>query len=117
GVRECTDPGTGENQCGKGISAGTMMKRTFLVQSGSQETDNQFAAIQSAMNKVGVSVYLESAPLNQVLSRTVPCQSSDSECKWQLSYFGTAGSWYFPAYPTGDRIFGTGGSAKFGNYS
>lgn len=117
GVLECTNPGTAENQCGKGISAGTEMKLTFLVQSGSQETDNQFAEIQSAMNKIGVSVYLESAPLNQVLSRTVPCQSSDPECKWQLSYFGTAGSWYFPAYPTGDRLFGTGGSANFGNYS
>lgn len=117
GVLECTDPGTGEGQCGEGVEEGTRMELTFLVQSGSQETDNQFAEIQSALEKVGVSVYVEQAPLNSVLSRTAPCEPGDTECSWQLSYFGTAGSWYFGAYPTGERIFGTGGTANFGSYS
>jgi peptide/nickel transport system substrate-binding protein len=117
GVLACTNPGTGAGQCGEGVAAGTKMQLTFLVQSGSQETDNQFAEIQSALQQVGVAVYLEQAPLNQVLSRTVPCAAGDPECTWQLSYFGTAGSWYFGAYPTGERIFGTGGSANFGSYS
>jgi peptide/nickel transport system substrate-binding protein len=117
GVLTCTSPGAGADQCGEGIAAGTRMELTFLVQSGSQETDNQFAEIQSALQQVGVPVYLEQAPLNQVLSRTVPCEAGDPECTWQLSYFGTAGSWYFGAYPTGERIFGTGGSANFGSYS
>jgi peptide/nickel transport system substrate-binding protein len=117
GVLACANAGTGADQCGEGIAAGTKMELTFLVQSGSQETDNQFAEIQSALQQVGVSVYLEQAPLNQVLSRTVPCEAGDPECTWQLSYFGTAGSWYFGAYPTGERIFGTGGTANFGSYS
>lgn len=38
-------------------------------------------------------------------------------CKWQLSFFGTAGSWYFPAYPSGDSLFQTGGGSNFGSYS
>ncbi|MHA6630945.1 peptide ABC transporter substrate-binding protein [Pseudonocardia sichuanensis] len=117
GVLACTNPGSGPDQCGEGVAAGTRMELTFLVQSGSQETDNQFAEIQSALQQVGVGVYLEQAPLNQVLSRTVPCEAGDPECTWQLSYFGTAGSWYFGAYPTGERIFGTGGTANFGSYS
>lgn len=117
GVLECTDPGTGDGQCGEGVEAGTRMELTFLVQSGSEETDNQFAEIQSSLEQIGVSVYLEQAPLNQVLSRTAQCEPTDAECSWQLSYFGTAGSWYFGAYPTGERIFGTGGSANFGQYS
>ncbi|WP_255622436.1 peptide ABC transporter substrate-binding protein [Pseudonocardia sp. DSM 110487] len=117
GVLACTNAGTGADQCGEGIAAGTKMELTFLVQSGSQETDNQFAEIQSALQQVGVSVYLEQAPLNQVLSRTAPCKAGAPECTWQLSYFGTAGSWYFGAYPTGERIFGSGGTANFGNYS
>ncbi|SCE09049.1 peptide/nickel transport system substrate-binding protein, partial [Streptomyces sp. DfronAA-171] len=41
----------------------------------------------------------------------------DSGCKWQLSFFGTAGSWYFPAYPSGDSLFATGGGSNFGSYS
>lgn len=117
GVLECTDPGAGADQCGAGVEPGTRMELTFLVQSGSEETDNQFAEIQSSFERIGVSVYLEQAPLNQVLSRTAPCEPADAECSWQLSYFGTAGSWYFGAYPTGERIFGTGGSANFGQYS
>jgi peptide/nickel transport system substrate-binding protein len=117
GVLTCTSPGTGDDQCGEGVDEGTRMEVTFLVQSGSQETDNQFAEIQSALELVGVQVQLDKAPLNQVLSRTVPCEAGDDECSWQLSFFGTAGSWYFGAYPTGERIFGTGGTANFGDYS
>lgn len=117
GVLTCTSPGAGDDQCGEGVEDGTRMELTFLVQSGSQETDNQFAEIQSALEKIGVKVQLDKAPLNQVLSRTVPCEPGDDECSWQLSYFGTAGSWYFGPYPTGERIFGTDGSANFGDYS
>jgi len=42
---------------------------------------------------------------------------SQSTCSWQLSFFGTQGSWYFPAYPSGDRIFSTAASSNLGSYA
>ncbi|MBW8706578.1 hypothetical protein MBT84_43840 [Streptomyces sp. MBT84] len=45
------------------------------------------------------------------------CTAGQSICKWQLSFFGTAGSWYFPAFPTGDSLFQSKGGSNFGNYS
>lgn len=117
GILSCEDAGSGDDQCGEGVKEGTKMKLTMMVQSGSDEVDKQFAAMQSSFRDIGVSVNLDRAPLNTVLNQTVPCESGDADCNWQFSYFGSAGSWYFPAYPTGERILATDASSNFGNYS
>ncbi|WP_341392937.1 peptide ABC transporter substrate-binding protein [Arthrobacter sp. G119Y2] len=117
GVLVCEDAGIGNSQCGEGVEAGTRMDLTMMVQSGSDEADKQFAAMQSSFRDIGVAVTFDRAPLNTVLNRTVPCEPDAADCSWQFSYFGAAGSWYFPAYPTGERIFATGASVNFGNYS
>ena len=117
GVLVCEDAGTAENQCGEGVKAGTKMEMTMMVQSGSDEADKQFAAMQSSFRDIGVAVTFDRAPLNTVRTRTAPCEADASDCNWEFSYFGAAGSWYFPAYPTGERIFATGASVNFGNYS
>ncbi|WP_230085466.1 MULTISPECIES: peptide ABC transporter substrate-binding protein [Arthrobacter] len=117
GVLVCESEGTADNQCGEGVKAGTKMQLTMMVQSGSDEADKQFAAMQSSFRDIGVGVTFDKAPLNTVLNRTAPCESASADCNWEFSYFGAAGSWYFPAYPTGERIFATGASVNFGNYS
>ncbi len=103
--------------CGEGIADGQRLEITVLAQSGSTETDNMFASMKSTFEAAGVGFTLESAPLNTVLGSTAACEPSDSECSWQLSYFGTAGSWYFGGYPTGERILATGAASNFGSYS
>lgn len=117
GILVCESAGAGDSDCGEGIKEGTKMELTMMVQNGSEEADKQFAAIQSSLREAGVAVSFDRAPLNSVLNRTVPCEADSSDCNWQFSYFGAAGSWYFPAYPTGERIFATGASVNFGNYS
>lgn len=115
GILACTEPGTGKGQCGDGIAAGTQMKITVMTQNGSQETDNTMAAIKSALSEVGVDMTIQSATLESVLTEAQKCKSG-SDCSWQLVFFGTAGSWYFSAYPTGDRLFAADVKWNCGQY-
>jgi peptide/nickel transport system substrate-binding protein len=117
GTMVCTDPGSGDDQCGKGVDKGTTFRMQVLSQSGSAVTDNMMSALQSSFAKTGIKFSIKTAPVNSVLSQSGQCKPEDSGCKWQLSFFGTAGSWYFPAYPSGDSLFQTGGGSNFGSYS
>ncbi|MEU6307630.1 peptide ABC transporter substrate-binding protein [Streptomyces chartreusis] len=117
GVMTCTDPGTGADRCGAGVAEGTKFEMQVLSQSGSTVTDNMMSAIQSSLAKTGIKFTIRTAPVNSVLAQTPQCEADQPLCKWQLSFFGTAGSWYFPAFPTGDSLFQSGGGSNFGNYS
>ncbi|MEW2400374.1 peptide ABC transporter substrate-binding protein [Streptomyces sp. NPDC046862] len=117
GVMVCAKPGSGDSQCGEGVGKGTKFEMQVLSQSGSTVTDNMMSAIQSSLAKTGIKFSIRTAPVNSVLSQTPQCTASQPICKWQLSYFGTAGSWYFSAFPTGDSLFQTKGGSNFGNYS
>jgi peptide/nickel transport system substrate-binding protein len=117
GTMVCARPGSGASQCGAGVDKGTKFQMQVLSQSGSTVTDNMMSAIQSSLAKSGIAFSIKTAPVNSVLSQTPQCTAGQSVCKWQLSFFGTAGSWYFPAYPTGDSLFQTKGGSNFGSYS
>ncbi|MFJ9348368.1 peptide ABC transporter substrate-binding protein [Streptomyces sp. NPDC101237] len=117
GTMVCNAPGTGANQCGAGVDKGTKFEMQVLSQSGSTVTDNMMSALQSSFAKTGIKFGIKTAPVNSVLSQAGQCKSGESGCSWQLSFFGTAGSWYFPAYPSGDSLFATGGGSNFGSYS
>jgi peptide/nickel transport system substrate-binding protein len=117
GTMVCAQPGTGATQCGAGVAKGTKFQMQVLSQSGSTVTDNMMSAVQSSLEKTGIKFSIKTAPVNSVLSQTPQCTSGQSICKWQLSFFGTAGSWYFSAFPTGDSLFQTKGGSNFGNYS
>ncbi|WP_110589825.1 peptide ABC transporter substrate-binding protein [Microbacterium suaedae] len=103
-------------ECGEGIADGQKLSITILSQSGNTETDNMFASMKSTFEEAGVGVTIEQAPLNTVLGSIPQCEPESPECGWELPFFGTAGSWYFPAYPTGEQLFSTGGGSNFGSY-
>lgn len=117
GTMVCTEPGTGDSQCGAGVDKGTKFRMQVLSQSGSTVTDNMMSALQSSFAKTGIDFTIKTAPVNSVLSQAGQCTADEPGCKWQLSFFGSAGSWYFPAYPSGDALFATGGGSNFGSYS
>ncbi len=117
GTMVCDDAGGGSDQCGPGVAKGTRFEMQVLSQSGSTVTDNMMSALQSSFAKTGIKFTIKTAPVNSVLSQAGQCTSGQSGCGWQLSFFGTAGSWYFPAYPSGDALFQTGGGSNFGSYS
>ncbi|CCB72437.1 putative peptide-binding transport protein (plasmid) [Streptantibioticus cattleyicolor NRRL 8057 = DSM 46488] len=117
GVMVCVRPGTSPSQCGPGVKGGTRFRMQVLSQSGSTVTDNMMSAIQSSLSESGIALSIKTAPVNSVLAQTPQCTADQPSCDWQLSFFGTAGSWYFPAFPTGDSLFQSKGGSNFGNYS
>lgn len=117
GIFECTTPGAGDAACGDGIAAGTKAEIVVTTQNGSQETDNMMAEIQSSLAKVGVAMTIDAKPLDSVLTEAQSCKVEGSTtCSWELVFFGTAGSWYFPAYPTGERVFAKDTKWNAGQY-
>jgi peptide/nickel transport system substrate-binding protein len=116
GVMACSSPGSAATECGAGVKAGTVLDLHMLSESGSTETTNQMEVMTTELAKIGVGFQASYAPLNLVLSETAQCKPTQASCKWQLSYFGTQGSWYFSPSPNGDPLFASTGSANFGNY-
>lgn len=90
---------------------------TLLSQSGSTETTNMMQELKSSLSRAGIDLAVRQQPLNSVLGNSVPCTAKDPGCDWDMSFFGTAGSWYYPLNPSGEQLFSTGASANFGNYS
>ncbi|MFE7118299.1 peptide ABC transporter substrate-binding protein [Streptomyces sp. NPDC057654] len=118
GVMRCAKPGEGGGECGKGIKKGQRLKLELLSQSGSTETSNTMQVMKSAMSKVGIDFEIRQQPLNTVLGTTVPCKETDAACKsWQMGFFGSQGSWYFPPAPSGESLFATNAPSNMGNWS
>ncbi|MEU8822945.1 peptide ABC transporter substrate-binding protein [Streptomyces sp. NPDC048636] len=118
GRLRCRRPGTGPDDCGKGIEDGQRLRLSLLSQSGSTETSNMMQEIKSSYDKAGITLDVRQQPLNTVLGTTVPCTPAQRLCReWQLGFFGTAGSWYFPPDPSGEQLFATGAPSNMGNWS
>ncbi|MGW4392855.1 peptide ABC transporter substrate-binding protein [Streptomyces sp. NPDC004685] len=117
GIARCARPGTGDDECGAGIKENTPLEMTLLSQSGSTETTNMMQELKSSLSRAGIDLTVRQQPLNSVLGNSVPCTAKDPGCDWDMSFFGTAGSWYYPLNPSGEQLFSTGASANFGNYS
>lgn len=117
GVAFCAKPGTGRHQCGTDVAAGTRLSIDILSESGSNETDDMMQELKSSLSKIGVELTITQRPLNAVLAAATPCKPGEASCAWQLSFFGTQGSWYYPADPAGEQIFATTGSSNLGSYS
>lgn len=117
GVQTCERPGTSSSDCGAGIAKGTKLSFKMLSESGSPETTAQDEYLKSAFNAIGVSLDVLEEPLNSVLAATIPCKPSQDICNWQISYFGTQGSWNFPPFPSGDQPFLSGSAGNLGSYN
>jgi peptide/nickel transport system substrate-binding protein len=120
GTRVCAAPGSGPADCGEGVAAGTRLDMTVLTESGSDETDSTWQELKSELSKIGIDLSINSQPLNTVLANSSGCTrrgpSDGGDCTWQLSYFGTQGSWYFDPNPSGDDLFATDAGVNFGGY-
>ncbi|MDA8103460.1 MAG: peptide ABC transporter substrate-binding protein [Nitrospiraceae bacterium] len=117
GTDTCTNPGTGANQCGKGIAQGAPLTFNLQYASGVQATDQMMAALKSAGAQAGININLTSAPFDQVIGNATPCTATQAACKWQMENWG--GGWVYAPdyYPTGGELYQTGAGANFGSYT
>ena len=116
GTDTCTDAGTGSNQCGAGIPAGTQLNLHLEQSSGVNWQINTVAAEKSSWSQAGINVSVSTATFDTVLGNATPCTPGPS-CTWQMEWWG--GGWeYSPdQYPTGDVLLATGAGSNSGSYS
>lgn len=114
GVTTCEKPGTGADQCGEGIAAGAELSFTLISQSGFTATSKMMAELKSQFSKVGIALDIKEVPDSVAVSQK--CKP-ETECNWDLSFFGSQASWYFPVYASGHRLFATDAPVNLGSYS
>lgn len=115
GQTTCQTPGNGPNQCGDGIAAGTPLTFTVTSQTGFAATTKMFAEIKSQMAKLGIQLTIKEVP--DSVAVTPACKPTEATCSWDMSFFGSQGSWYYPAFASGERLFATGAPVNLGSYS
>lgn len=114
GASSCVNPGTGDDQCGEGIEKGDTLSFTMTSQSGFTVTSRMMAEIQSQFAQAGIDLEIQEVPDSVAVSQA--CQEGQ-ECTWDMSFFGSQGSWYYPVYASGERLFATGAPVNLGLYS
>ncbi|MEU6207246.1 peptide ABC transporter substrate-binding protein, partial [Micromonospora musae] len=115
GQTTCQTPGTGANQCGEGIAAGAALNLTVTSQTGFAATTKMFSEIKSQMSKLGIQLTIKEVP--DSVAVTPACKPTEATCSWDMSFFGSQGSWYYPAFASGERIFATDAPVNLGSYS
>ena len=116
GTDTCTKPGTGSDECGAGIPAGTPL--TFNMQfatgitSQTEAVDDEISSWASA----GIHVNETTSTFDTVIGNATACTPGPS-CTWEFQDW--AGSWVYSPdiYPTGEELFATGAVANYGSYS
>ena len=114
GASVCENPGTGEGQCGEGIEKGATLEFKLISQSGFSATTKMMSEIKSEMSKVGIVLDIQEVPDSVSVSQK--CEEGQ-DCTWDLSFFGSQGSWYYPVYASGERLFATDAPVTLGLYS
>ena len=105
GMVACTNPGTGAGQCGEGIAAGAGIKLNAVIETA-DVTQKEWSYIKSQWQQLGVDLTLtQSTKVTTTAQDCDPAKNNPTCNTWDFVFFGTAGSWYFPAYPTGERLF------------
>lgn len=115
GITTCQQAGEGEGQCGKGIKQGAKLSFTVISQSGFTSTTHMFAELKSSFSNVGINLEIREVP--DSVAESQACKPNDTNCKWDLSFFGSQSSWYYPVYASGERLFQSGGPVNLGSYS
>ncbi len=117
GVRVCTRPGSGANECGAGVARGASLSFNLVYASGIVTVDAEMRAFQSSLLQAGIALHLSQAPAGTVYSTAVPCSASQASCKWQMAYWGNGWEFSPDNYPSGEVAFSTGAVGNFGSYS
>lgn len=110
GVATCSDAA----KCGQGIAAGTALKFEVISQSGFTATTKMFAELKSQFAKAGIELNIKEVPDSVAVSQK--CKAGEA-CTWDMSFFGSQASWYFPPYASGERLFATDAPVNLGSYS
>lgn len=115
GITTCSNPGTGAGQCGEDIEAGEQLSFDVVSQSGFTATTRMFAELKSSFAGAGIELKIREVP--DSVAESQQCADGDTGCAWDLSFFGSQSSWYYPVYASGERLFQSDAPVNLGRYS
>ncbi len=113
GVMTCTDAGTGANQCGTGIAAGTKLALTIDYTNANTSLSEQAQQWKSDASQAGIQLTLNGQQFNALISDITTCPTNPSTCGWQLADWGY---YTYGAVPTGNLFFLPDSAANYGSY-
>jgi len=114
GADVCQSAGSGANQCGAGIPAGTELKFNLIYNSGSDLITSEMTDLVSKAKQAGINITLQSSNFNYMISNYLDPYAPANENKWAMQDFGGETN---STYPTTFSLFNTGGSNQIGDYS
>ncbi len=116
GTDTCTKPGTGSDECGAGIPAGTPLSLNLQFATGITTQTEAVNDEISSWEAAGIHINETTSTFDTVIGNATACNPGPS-CTWEIEDW--AGSWvYSPdVYPTGEELFATGAVANYGSYS
>ena len=116
GTDVCADAGTGPDQCGAGIPAGTQLSFNMYYAPSLTTLANMDTAWVSAAHQAGINIQLKSSNYNYIITYYDNPTSTGKPYidKWATEDFG---GYTLSTYPTTQGIFDTGSSGNEGSYS
>jgi peptide/nickel transport system substrate-binding protein len=116
GTDVCSDAGTGPNQCGAGIPAGTKLAFNMFYPPSLTTLSDMDTAYVSAALDAGINIDLKSSNYNYIITYYDNPTSTGKPYidKWATEDFG---GYTDSTYPTTQGIFNTNSSGNEGSYS
>ncbi len=116
GTSTCARPGTGANQCGKGVAAGAPLSFQMKYLSGVTYLSQEMQTWKSALLSAGIQVSLSQGSEGQVVDTATACKPGPG-CDWQMVQWGSPSWIWSDPFPSGEAVFATGAGVNAGSYS
>jgi peptide/nickel transport system substrate-binding protein len=116
GTDVCQNAGSGANQCGPGIPAGTKLSFNLIYNTSPAVIGQQVTTLASQAKKAGINIKLQTSNFNFMISNyNNPAPTGKKNInKWAMEDFGGFSE---GIYPTTNEVFNTKGSFNIGSYS
>jgi peptide/nickel transport system substrate-binding protein len=114
GTDVCKSAGSGSNQCGAGIPAGTKLAFNLIYNTSPSIIGEQITDLASQAKKAGITINLSSDNFNHMIATYNNPSSPKSINKWAAEDFGGFSN---STYPTTFGVFNSTGSSNLGSYA
>ncbi|HTW08331.1 MAG TPA: ABC transporter substrate-binding protein, partial [Acidimicrobiales bacterium] len=101
GTTTCQNPGTGANQCGAGIPAGTALSWNLVYTNSPAVVGSQDEVLASNAKQLGINITLQSKEFNYIVGDLNDVSSPANDNKWAMEDFG---GFTLDLYPTTNEL-------------